>query len=482
MNFLDLLNNREKATILWILLFFLWVFIRRDTRESAFDVIKALFHRRVISIFIAMAFYVCLLIVVFDKIGIWTSNLTKDTAFWLIATAVVLLINVGKTSHNHDYFKKILRDNLKLILAFEFIFNLYSFSLGVELVLVPLLFIVVGMGVAADTKDEYRVAKKVIDLILGAFGLAIIVFTLNNIFMDFQAFASSDNLHALVLPPLLTITYIPFLYAVGLLMAYENFFIYLDHLLKTDKALAQYAKQRILVLCNLDSRKLNRFRHESIPQLMRSGAMKSETIMNLVREMERQKAVDWRFVWRWFSRTIVWAAVVVLLLAIAYRVLEGGLDKYVIETYGGWIVAIISLVFTSISALRTGRREFEAAPYEQITDWLRRVDAMAYDYYQKASESQPAWESATYAWETTKAEYNWVMGLVRSFEEPFPLYSLLEQHFGHLLTYEALAHGKRNHQESEVKHREAQLTLHSSSGEIYRELRNRRRSIWRGFI
>src|SRR5690349_8613977 len=141
---------------------------------------------------------------------------------------------------------------------------------------------------------------------------------------------------------------------------------------------------------------------------------------------------------------------------------------------GGWVIAIIVALFAYWNIRRTKQREIDATPYELITEWLRRVDAKAFDYYQKASENDEAWIRATHSWEELKAEFNWVMGLVKSLDTPSPLYELIGKHYDYLLAYERLAQDIRSKRIPATTHEVLQTQLHISSGTIYKELRNRR--------
>ncbi len=76
--------------------------------------------------------------------------------------------------------------------------------------------------------------------------------------INYQTFVTLKNLNTLVLPPLLTLFYIPYLYLFALIMAYETLFVRLGIFIK-DKHLLAFTRQNILLLCNLNLGKLNRF-------------------------------------------------------------------------------------------------------------------------------------------------------------------------------------------------------------------------------
>ena len=143
----------------------------------------------------------------------------------------------------------------------EFIINLYVFNLAVELVLMPILFIIVLISAFAELKEEYRLVKKVFDYILGIIGICFILFAFANIFIDFRSFANMDNLRSFLLPPILTIVFLPFMYLFTLFIMYESYFIRLD-IFNENKAITRYAKRKILALCHLNLKMLNKLSKE----------------------------------------------------------------------------------------------------------------------------------------------------------------------------------------------------------------------------
>jgi len=281
----DLFNTREKAVIIWLLIFFVWALSQKNIRSSFWIVIKALFQRKILVLIMAMLFYTGLTVFILSETGIWEFYLIKDTIFWIFGSAFVLLMNSNKATQDEHHFKKIILDNLKLILIIEFIINRYTFSLWIELIMVPVIFVIVVMSVVAGMKKEYISVKKVIDFILSAFVILLIVFAPVKILGDYQAFASLENLRVITLPPLLTLAYIPFLYLFALFMAYENLFIRLDILLKKDHKLAKFAKQKVFALCHVNLYKLNRFSKESTQELINMSS--KEDVLNMVENFKK---------------------------------------------------------------------------------------------------------------------------------------------------------------------------------------------------
>jgi len=285
--YIDTFNNREKAIIVWLVIFLVWALLQKNVRSSFLGVLKALFQKKILTVLVAMLLYVGLVVFIFYKIQFWDVFLVKDTVFWILGVAFILLMNANKATQDKHYFRKILLDNLKLILVLEFIINLYTFNLWIELILVPLLFLIVAMGAVAEFKKEYMPVKKIIDSILSFFGILLIIFALFKIFGDYRGFATTDNLRSFLLPLLLMLAYLPFLYLFTLLMAYENLFVRLDIFLKENKTLANFAKRKIFRLCFFDLGKLNRFAKESTSNLL--NLKDKNDILSLVQKFRNQK-------------------------------------------------------------------------------------------------------------------------------------------------------------------------------------------------
>ncbi|MFC1522060.1 hypothetical protein ACFL6Y_06585 [Elusimicrobiota bacterium] len=266
--YVGLFNAREQASIIWFLLFLIVALSKADIRNAFWGTINALFHAKLLAVICAMSLYIGLLILILARAGIWDATLAKNTIFWFGGTAFVLLISTGKAEHDEGFLKNSLLANLKLVLVIEFVANFYTFNLWVELILMPLLCLIIAMSAYVEKKGEYASVKKLVDFALVVFGVAFLSFSCVKIGKNYGDFMTSDNLRAFVLPPLLTFTYVPFLYLTALFMTYESLFLRIDIFLKNDRVLAKFLKQRIFILTHIDLEKLNRFSREYTTSLV----------------------------------------------------------------------------------------------------------------------------------------------------------------------------------------------------------------------
>ena len=188
----------------------------------------------------------------------------KDVLLWFIGSAVVTLFNLPN-SRKEGLFKKLLTDNLKLIVVFQFIVNTRVFSLPIELILIPAITFLVILNSVAELKEEHKKVKRLIDWILTLIGLTFLMLAIIGITEDVSKFASYKTLKSFLLPIILSITFIPYAYLTKLFMSYEMLYVRLGFFLRNKRDL-RYAKRRVFTKAFLNLKKLNRISY-SINQL-----------------------------------------------------------------------------------------------------------------------------------------------------------------------------------------------------------------------
>lgn len=269
-SFLKLFTTREQAIIIWIAVFIIWSLFQKNLRNSLAGLVHAFFQKKILAAFLMMILYVGLAVYLLFRINLWDAVLVKDTIFWIIGTAFILFLNLNKAVEDKDYFKKILLDNLKFILILTFLINFYTFPLIIELITLPIIVIIAAMSAYAGTKKEYLPAKKFADFILSAWGIFLIIYATTQVLSNYQNFLITDNFLAFLLPILLTLALVPFLYGFAVYMTYESLFTRIDFLIgKNNQQLANFGKHKIIRSFRLNLKKLNKFSKESGVQLLK---------------------------------------------------------------------------------------------------------------------------------------------------------------------------------------------------------------------
>ena len=91
---MNLFNNREIATAIWLLVIFILMLFKRDIRKSILDVFKAFFKIKILSSIFFLIAYTAGIVFVLYQINFWNISLLKDTVVWFCFTAIVLCFNL----------------------------------------------------------------------------------------------------------------------------------------------------------------------------------------------------------------------------------------------------------------------------------------------------------------------------------------------------------------------------------------------------
>jgi len=277
-------NNRELANFLWGFVLIVISLFFKQTRSLVANFFKAFFSIKILRIFLIMIIYISLQVLLLYRVKLWDFGLLKDTIYWLIGGAFILLVNVNNVTREKQYFKNLLVSNLTVMVIIEFILNLYTFPFIVEIIVLPFITIIYLIDIYYQ-KREYTSKKNIASYLVVLYGFIIFIFSIVSVISDFDNVWTLNNLRAFLLPILLLITFIPFLYFLAIYIVYELLFIRLDKILKIDKAISRYEKKKILVLCNINLMRLNKFVKESTTQLTRFDS--TDEIQKIVNDFKK---------------------------------------------------------------------------------------------------------------------------------------------------------------------------------------------------
>lgn len=250
----DSFSTRELAIGLWIFIAFTACLFSKNIRQSILGVLKALFAWKIsvslLAFFVHTAFYVFLLY----KIGVWDISLLKDTVIWALSFGFVSLININKVN-DAKYFKNVFINAIKWTIAIEFIVNFFTFSLTKEIILVPILVFSAALQAVASFDPKHKKVETLIKSGLTYFSIFVFVYSLYKTIEKHSELFTIENLKSFLLPIILTITFLPFMYLYNLLIKYEELWVRLQFMIR-DKSEIKRVKRQIMFIANFDINKL----------------------------------------------------------------------------------------------------------------------------------------------------------------------------------------------------------------------------------
>lgn len=247
---MDSLTTREWAFLIWMSGITVYLLLSPkfvEVKESFRELVKNLLVRQIITIMILMTVYVLTCVYGLLHAGLWEWHQLKVTMIWYISTAALALFKLESIKKDDCYYKNLVLDNFKLIVIIGFVVGTYTFNLLIELILAPLLFLIAGMLGIAQSKKEYKSLEKTLNGVLAFIGFLFAIYSIYMVFLDFGKIANKDAIQDFYVPPLLTLSYLPFIFFMMLYITYEKEFLKLQFFI-SNRWLRIYAKACALIL------------------------------------------------------------------------------------------------------------------------------------------------------------------------------------------------------------------------------------------
>lgn len=248
---MNALSSRELALAIWGALLLAFLLSKRSIRGSLLGVAKAALASKLIALFVAVVLYNAAVILCLRAGGVWDSALLKDTVVWFVFAGVTLVFRSTAVAEDDQLFLRILKETVRLVVVVEFVRNTYTLPLAAELFVVPLASLLAMADVLARRDPKHSGVAGAIRVLQATGGLAILGIAVSKAVGDFGTLWSSDSLRRMLLPPTLSVSLIPLVYAVALYAVYDQLFSRLVVALDSDGAVARYARKCIRASCGV---------------------------------------------------------------------------------------------------------------------------------------------------------------------------------------------------------------------------------------
>jgi len=227
--------------MIWAAIALLAMCVSADIRGSIFDVVKAFFNRHFMIFFLFAFSWMSVCVYGLSRVELWEFENLKTTAVWGVTFAFSSMIGLEKIRSQKNFFEGLVSGSIKLTAIVIFITNLYSFSLLVEMILIPLVIFFSVLSAVSARDEKNALLTKILEYLVALVGVLYFLNALHEVISDFKSFASATNFREFIGPIVLTFMFFPFLYVFGLYGAYSRAFAQVG-LRFEDKKTASYSK------------------------------------------------------------------------------------------------------------------------------------------------------------------------------------------------------------------------------------------------
>lgn len=290
---MDLFNNREIAILIWSALLIGWALTKESIRQAFAGFVRTAFTKPLVKVYAAMGLYVVIIVYILHAFGLWDISQLKPTIIWAFSIALISALRAHKINDDPDYFKRAVRDNINLVIILEFILGVYTFPLLGELVLVPITTFLGAVKVFAEGKEEHRPVAKLLDGLFFLFGVVVLGYAAYKLWVGFSEFATMQTFRDFYTPPLLSISFLPFLFVLSVFLAYERAFANLKRN-TGDTSVYRFARAHAIRTFRCRARHLERWAHTTFLNRLNSEQQIRESIADfraLIAEQASPKEV-----------------------------------------------------------------------------------------------------------------------------------------------------------------------------------------------
>ena len=255
---MDIFSNREISLFIWSSIGLIWAFSIKDVRHGIWNVLLISISKPFLTIYAFMLSYIALMLFGLHSLEIWDFGQTKTTVFWTLTVALISLYRANSIKNYPEFFKNSVKDSVGLVIFLEFLVSFYTFGLVAELFIVPILTLIGLLSAVAEFNEKHQSVHKFLNGVMSLIGISFLVNALYRIFIDISEFAHTSTLVDFYTPPLLSVSFLTFLYGLHVFMTYETALLRLSTK-KIDKSLTKYAKRKAVLAFRLNLKLLERW-------------------------------------------------------------------------------------------------------------------------------------------------------------------------------------------------------------------------------
>lgn len=279
---ITIFSAREWATIIWLLIFSIFLMFQKEVRKGIKELLKIFFEKKLRILWEIILLYVLMITVIFYKMPIWDNIYIKDIIIWLIFSGLVICMNAASNEADEKYIKKIIKDNLKLTIILEFIMSTFTFDIWVELVIIPVITMITVMNVIAERKEESRTVHKLLDFVLVVAGFWILYETIKIGINEYKELNMLNTLVSFMIPIVYLIMIMPLVYMLEVYSKYEVLFIRMTFKEEKNKKVKRKHRFSVIRICKFSVRRILLFQRVYLGKMY--IGMKDEEFEQLMNE------------------------------------------------------------------------------------------------------------------------------------------------------------------------------------------------------
>lgn len=268
---MNLFSTRELAATFWtgVILAAVGIAIvtNKKIRKDFIEVLKGVFDRKLRKLWEIYLSYIGIITLMFSRFPIWKNIYLKDIILWTLFSGLTICMNAVAGEADEKYISKVLKDNIRFTVVTEFLLSTFTFSLWVELIIIPIMTAITLLDVVAAQKSETVAVHKLLQSVIAFIGLCLVFQTVKVGIREYRELNVTNTLVSFFIPIVYLLLVTPLEYAFELYSKYEMLFIQMHFKEPSDKMVRRKRHLKVIKVCGLSVKRIMLFQKQCIPRM-----------------------------------------------------------------------------------------------------------------------------------------------------------------------------------------------------------------------
>lgn len=268
---MDIFSTRELATAFWVgailIAVGMAIVTNKKIRQGFIGVLKCFFNRKLRKLWEIYFLYIGIITLMFSRFPIWKNIYLKDIILWTLFSGLTICMNAVAGEADEKYISKILKDNIRFTVVTEFLLSTFTFSLWVELIIIPITTVIVLFDTVAEHKSDAIAVHKLLQDVMAFAGLCVILQTVRVGILEYRELNVINTLVSFFIPIVYLLLVTPLEYAFELYSKYEMLFIQMHFKEPSDKMVRRKRHLKVIKVCGLSVKRIMLFQKQCIPRM-----------------------------------------------------------------------------------------------------------------------------------------------------------------------------------------------------------------------
>ena len=268
---MDIFSTRELATAFWVgailIAVGMAIVTNKKIRQGVIGVLKCFFNRKLRKLWEIYFLYIGIITLMFSRFPIWKNIYLKDSILWTLFSGLTICMNAVAGEADEKYISKVLKDNIRFTVVTEFLLSTFTFSLWVELIIIPIMTAITLLDVVAAQKSETVAVHKLLQSVIAFIGLCLVFQTVKVGIREYRELNVTNTLVSFFIPIVYLLLVTPLEYAFELYSKYEMLFIQMHFKEPSDKMVRRKRHLKVIKVCGLSVKRIMLFQKQCIPRM-----------------------------------------------------------------------------------------------------------------------------------------------------------------------------------------------------------------------